>query len=81
MRLALGLPFLKLTDLKLGIDNIRRCASKLTKQRAIDFAEELVKYIEKEWMNRPHKHWNMFQISVRTNNRAEGTVYLYKRRN
>ncbi len=77
IRLCLGLPFLRVTDLNLGLKNIEISATKLSHERCQSFAEQTIKYIKSEWMNRDLNHWNMFQVDVRTNNRNIGIFFFY----
>ncbi len=76
IRLCLGLPFLKITDLNNGLKNIEISATKLSHERCKSFADSTIKYIKNEWMNRDLNHWNMFQVDVRTNNRKIGIFCL-----
>ena len=76
IRLCLGLPFLKTTDLKIGLQNIEKSATKLKHERCIAFADSTIQYIKREWMNRDLNHWNMFQIDVWTNNRKYGILLV-----
>ena len=62
--------FLKLSDIDVGFENVRKVAKSFTLPECIKFAEEFLKYLQKEWLSKDRKIWNMFKKKTRTNNRG-----------
>ena len=72
VRMVIGLPFLKPSDLERGIKNIEKQINMFKVKKCIDFGKTIVAYLTNFWMKLDLDLWNMFNVKTRTNNSAEG---------
>ena len=72
VRMVIGLPFLKPSDLERGIKNIEKQINMFKVKKCIDFGKTIVAYLTNFWMKLDLDLLNMFNVKTRTNNNAEG---------
>lgn len=71
VRLLLGLPYLKIEDLRKGFENAEKTAKCFKTEKCIKFAKAMLSYVEKEWMSKKPEYWNVYMVQTRTNNRSK----------
>ena len=70
VRLILGLPFLKVDDLHIGLRNIEKASANFKLDSCKAFAKKMLRYLNSFWMTKDHSTWNVYNVKTRTNNRA-----------